>query len=132
MSLGSISRRRFGQNQRSLFSFLNSTEPLGFQDFLRTAKEGDLYAPEMVWITCVVISNLPSSHLQTAHRWAMAVDALERCHAAGGDELQVRLLKVIALVDLFKERSGLVASRELLCLAIADSNGEEVREALEC
>ena len=129
--LGPISRRRFGQNQRSLFSFLNSTEHLGFQDFLRTAEEGELYAPEMVWD--YLRGNLEPSITASpdGHRWAMAVDALERCHAAGGDDLQVRLLKVIALVDLFKERSGLVASRELLCLAIADSNEEEIREALE-
>ena len=32
--LGPISRRRFGQNQRSLFGFLNSAELFGFQDFL--------------------------------------------------------------------------------------------------
>ena len=129
--LGPISRRRFGQNQRSLFSFLNSTEPLGFQDFLRTAEEGDLYAPEMVWDYLRV--NLEPSIIASpdGHRWAMAVDALERCHAAGGDDLQVRLLKVIALVDLFKERSGLVASSELLCLAVTDRIEEEIREALE-
>ena len=34
--LGPISRRRFGQNQRSIFGFLNSSEPYGFQDFLQT------------------------------------------------------------------------------------------------
>ena len=61
----------------------------------------------------------------------MAVDALERCHAAGGDDLQVRLLKVIGLVDLFKERSGLVASSELIGLAMADRSEQEIREALE-
>ena len=130
--LGPISRRRFGQNQRSLFSFLNSTEPVGFQDFLRTAADGDLYAPEKVWDYLRV--NLEPSIIASpdGHRWAMAVDALERCHAAESDDLQVRLLKVIALVDLFKERSGLVASRELLCLAVSDRNEEEIREALEC
>ena len=129
--LGPISRRRFGQNQRSLFSFLNSTEPLGFQDFLRTAAEGDLYGPEMVWDYLRV--NLEPSIVASpdGHRWAVAVDALERCHAAGGHDLQVRLLKVIAVVDLFKERSGLVASSELLCLAIRDHKEEEIREALE-
>ena len=38
--LGPISRRRFGQNQRSIFGFLNSSEPHGFQDFLNdTAAE---------------------------------------------------------------------------------------------
>ena len=130
--LGPISRRRFGQNQRSLFSFLNSTEPLGFQDFLRTAAEGDLYSPEMVWD--YLRANLEPSIIASpdGHRWAMAADALERCSAAGDDELQVRLLKVIALVDLFKERSGLVASRELLSLAVPDRREEEIREALAC
>ena len=32
--LGPISRRSYGQNQRSIFSFLNSGEPLGFSNFL--------------------------------------------------------------------------------------------------
>ena len=129
--LGPISRRRFGQNQRSLFSFLNSAEPLGFQDFLLTAVDGDLYKPETVWDYLRV--NLEPSIIASpdGHRWAMAVDALERCHAAGGDDLQVRLLKVIGLVDLFKERSGLVASSELIGLAMADRSEQEIREALE-
>ena len=129
--LGPISRRRFGQNQRSLFSFLNSTEPWGFQDFLRTAKDGDLYAPELVWDYLRV--NLEPSIVASpdGHRWAMAVDALERCYSTGGDDLQVRLLKIIGLVDLFKERSGLVATLELLSLAVVDRSEREIREALE-
>ena len=128
--LGPISRRRFGQNQRSIFSFLNSTEPMGFQDFLRTATDNDLFGPELIWDYLRI--NLEPSIIASpdGHRWAVAVDALERCHAAGGDDLQVRLLKIIGLVDLFKERSGLVASFELLRLAIADYGGEEIREAL--
>jgi len=36
--LGPLSRRRFGQNQRSIFGFLNSAEPFGFQEFLRVSK----------------------------------------------------------------------------------------------
>ena len=129
--LGPISRRRFGQNQRSLFSFLNSTEPLGFQDYLQNSTEGDLYAPEILWDYLRV--NLEPSIIASpdGHRWATAVDALERCHGSGGDDLQIRLLKVIALVDLFKERSGLVASSKLLCLTIGDRTEEEIREALE-
>ena len=129
--LGPISRRRFGQNQRSLFSFLNSTEHIGFQEFLRTAEEGDLYAPEMVWD--YLRANLEPSIIASpdGHRWALAVDAFARCQAAGGDDLQVRLLKVIALVDLFKERSGLLASSDLLCMAMSDRNKEEIRQALK-
>ena len=129
--LGPISRRRFGQNQRSLFSFLNSVEPGGFQDFLRTAIDSDLYAPELVWD--YLRANLEPSIIASpdGHRWAMAVDALERCRAAGSDELQVRLLKVIGLVDLFKERSGLVPSLDLLSLAVDDSSEWQIREALD-
>ena len=129
--LGPISRRRFGQNQRSLFSFLNSTEPLGFQDYLQTSTDGNLYGPEILWDYLRV--NLEPSIIASpdGHRWATAVDALERHHASGGDDLQGRLLKVVALVDLFKERSGLVASSKLLCLAISDRSQEEIREALE-
>ena len=129
--LGPISRRRFGQNQRSLFSFLNSMEPRGFQEFLRTATDGELYTPDLVWDYLRV--NLEPSIIASpdGHRWAMAVDGLERCHAAGSDDLQVRLLKVIGLVDLFKERSGLVASLGLLILAMPGRSEQEIREALE-
>ena len=127
--LGPISRRRFGQNQRSLFSFLNSTEPSGFQDFLKAATYGDLYSPDMVWDYLRV--NLEPSIVASpdGHRWAMAVDALERCEAVGRSDVDIRLLKVIALVDLFKERSGLTASLELLALATLLSE-DEIRRAL--
>ena len=47
--LGPLSRRRFGQNQRSLFGFLNSAEPGGFRDFLSNASECDLYTPDRLW-----------------------------------------------------------------------------------
>ena len=127
--LGPISRRRFGQNQRSLFSFLNSTEPFGFQDFLNAATREQLYDPDMLWDYLRV--NLEPSIIASpdGHRWAMAVDALERCRAAGGSDLQIRLLKVIALVDLFRERSGLSANLRLLALAIAEAE-DDIRVAI--
>ncbi len=128
--LGPISRRRFGQNQRSIFGFLNSAEPQGFQDFLRYAHEGDLYAPHRLWDYLRV--NLEPSIMASpdGHRWALAVEALERCLAMGGDELHLRLLKTIALVDLFKERSGLVAGAELLELALSDFDSKRTTDAL--
>ena len=47
--LGPYSRRRFGQNQRSIFSFLNSAEPQGFQQFISHASRKDTYLPAMFW-----------------------------------------------------------------------------------
>ena len=82
--LGPLSRRRFGQNQRSLFGFLNSAEPQGFRDFLRNADDGDLYGPERLWDYLRI--NLEPSILASpdGHRWALAVDALGRCEAPRG------------------------------------------------
>ena len=119
--LGPISRRRFGQNQRSLFAFLNSTEPQGFQDFLRGGDDGELYPPDRLWDYLRV--NLEPSILASpdGHRWALAVDAVERQQASGTGELRLRLLKTIGLIDLFKERSGLVASLPLLQAALQGS-----------
>ena len=47
-----------------------------------------------------------------AGRWA--ADALGRCEAMGGGDLHLRVLKVIAVVDLLKDRSGLAPSLDLL------------------
>ena len=116
--LGPISRRRFGQNQRSIFGFLNSSEPAGFQEFLRRAEEPELYPPHQLWEYLRL--NLEPSIMASpdGHRWALAVEAIERCQALGGQDLHLRLLKTIALVDMFKERSGLVPSAEVLSTAL--------------
>ena len=128
--LGPLSQRRFGQNQRSIFGFLNSTEPQGFQDFLRSAGDYDLYAPDRLWDYLRI--NLEPSIMASpdGHRWALAVDVLERCEAMGGEELHLRLLKTIALVDMLKDRSGLIASLDLLRPALPGWSSEEIGQAL--
>ena len=129
--LGPLSRRRFGQNQRSLFGFLNSAEPNGFRDFLRNASEDDLYTPDRLWDYLLI--NLESSIMVSpdGHRWASATDALGRCEALGGTELHLRLLKVIALTDLLKERSRLPAGRVLLELSLLGEESTEIETALD-
>ena len=129
--LGPLSRRRFGQNQRSLFAFLNSAEPGGFRDFLSRADEKELYGPDRLWDYLRI--NLEPSILVSpdGHRWALAVEALGRCAAMGGEELYERLLKVIALADLLKERSDLPPSRALLGLALPGQRAAAIDAALE-
>ncbi|EAR20270.1 hypothetical protein [Nitrococcus mobilis] len=128
--LGPISRRRFGQNQRSIFGFLNSSEPHGFQDFLNQAGDGELYHPDRLWD--YLRANLEPSILASpdGHRWALAAEALERCEAIGGDALHIRLLKTIAVIDLFKERSGLVANSDLLRTCFPDTSIRTLEKAL--
>ena len=129
--LGPLSRRRFGQNQRSLFGFLNSAEPYGFQEFLRQADEGDLYTPERLWD--YLRANLEPSIAVSpdGHRWTLAALALERCETSGGDEVHLRVLKVIALLDLLKDRSGFLPSRSVIGLALSELSRGEIDAALE-
>lgn len=128
--LGPISRRRFGQNQRSIFGFLNSAEPFGFQDFLHRSQEQDIYTPDRLWD--YLRANLEPSILASpdGHRWALAAEALERCEAIGGDALHVKLLKTIAAVDLFKERSALVPSFDLLHTCFPEVPSSAIKKAL--
>ena len=129
--LGPISRRRFGQNLRSIFGFLNSAEPHGFHYFLRRASKPDLYGPDKLWDYLRV--NLEPSILSSpdSHRWALAVEALERGEAHGGDALHITLLKTIAVIDLFKERSGLIPSFKLLCACVDSLSTNQLKEALK-
>ena len=128
--LGPIARRRFGQNQRSIFGFLNSSEPSGFQDFLRQSHDTELYSPSLLWE--YLQHNLEPSIMASpdGHRWALAVEAMERCHSQGGGELHLLLLEAIALIDLFKERSGLVPSKELLACAFPQTDYKVLTGAL--
>ena len=128
--LGPISRRRFGQNQRSIFGFLNSSEPHGFQDYLHNSDGKAMYDPDQLWD--YLRANLEPSILASpdGHRWALAAEALERCESISGDALQIRLLKTIAVIDLFKERSGLVANFELLRSCFPDVSARKIKMAL--
>lgn len=113
--LGPISKRQFGQNERSIFGFLGSLEPYGFQEFLKSSdiSSENYYLPENYWdylkanLEPAIINSLDS------HRWTVATEALERVEAKGSS-FHSSLIKNIAIVDLFKNGSGLAADKELL------------------
>lgn len=114
--LGPITRRRFGQNQRSLFGFLSSAEPHGFQAYLQQTTDDNAspYSAASLWD--YLRANLESAILASpdGHRWATALDAIHRAEVRDASPLHLDVLKAIALIDLFKDRSGLIASPEVL------------------
>jgi hypothetical protein len=85
--LGPMSRRRFGQNERSVFGFLASAEPGGFQDFLRTtpASSTERFDPDRFWDYRRV--NLEPAILASndSHRWVSI--GLQKLHANLGSRL---------------------------------------------
>lgn len=131
--LGPISRRRFGQNQRSIFGFLNSAEPHGFQDFLKSTPTHleSLFWPAQLWDYLRI--NLEPAILASpdGHRWSLAVEAVERCEALSGELTHIELAKCVALIDLFKERSGISASYDLLSSCVKDYTTEQIKSILD-
>ena len=129
--LGGISRRRFSQNQRSVFGFLNSAEPFGFRDFLKRNSDADIYTPVQLWD--YLRANLEPSILASpdGHRWSLAAEALERCEHTGGFELHIQVLKTVAVIDLFKERSGLLPTLPILKVCFPREKESTISSAVE-
>ena len=132
--LGPISRKRFSQNERSVFGFLASAEPLGFTDFLRSMpnEEMALYGPARYWD--YLTANMEQAILASSdgHRWAAAKDAIERAESREGcTETHIRLAKTIALIDMFRSGSGLAAEDSILETCIENARADDIRSALQ-
>lgn len=130
--LGPTSKRRFGQNERSTFGFLVSVESNGFMDFLKSTQidEKNLYLPATYWDYLRI--NLETSILASpdGHRWAQAAEAVERAEAKG-NAIHVQLTKTIALIELFRNGSGLAADDDTLYVCLPDQPEDSIKEALE-
>ncbi len=131
--LGPISKRQFGQNERSTFGFLSSSEPNGFRAYLHAtaAEQATWYLPSNYWD--YLKANLEQAILASTdgHRWAQAVEAVERTEAKSDDPLHVALIKSIAVLDLFKDGSGLAAEPKVLEAIFAGAPTGRIDEALE-
>ena len=114
--LGPISKRQFGQNERSTFGFLSSVEPHGFRSYLNSTlmSESVWYGPSDYWD--YLRSNLEPAILASpdGHRWSQAVEAVERAEAKTGDALLVSMIKSIAVIDMFRNGSGLAADSAVI------------------
>lgn len=131
--LGPISKRQFGQNERSTFGFLSSVEPYGFCAYLNstTVEQATWYRPSDYWE--YLRANLEPSILASSdgHRWSQAVDAVERTEAKSGDRLLIELIKSIAVIDLFRNGSGLAADNAVLASLFYPTPLEEIETALQ-
>lgn len=130
--LGPISKRQFGQNERSTFGFLASVEPHGFRAYLnkQPATDHSWYRPEHYWD--FLRANLEPAILASpdGHRWAQAVEAVERTEARG-EPLHISLIKNIAVIDLFRNGSGQAAEEPMLYTLHPDHSHDTIRKTLE-
>lgn len=130
--LGPISKRQFGQNERSTFGFLSSVEPHGFRSYLNSTlkEEASWYRPSDYWD--YLRSNLEPAILASpdGHRWSQAVEAVDRAEAKTGDPLLVAMIKNIAVIDLFRNGSGLAADSAVMASLFYARPAAELEGAL--
>ena len=130
--LGPISRRKFGQNERSIFGFLASREPLGFSEYLQThcASSESLYRPANYWDYLRANSEPTILASPDGHRWAQSVDSVERAEAKG-TPLHAALAKTVALIEMFRSGAALAADLETIISCVKAASKNEVKKALD-
>ena len=114
--LGQLSRKKFGQNQRSIFSFLSSAEPYAFRDFINNTPYSKDTMYTLSNLFDYIKTNLESLIVTSSDSkiWHIAMEAIQKIAARDFTEQHLEVLKSIAMIDIFSGSSGLVASKELL------------------
>jgi len=123
--LGPISRNRFGQNERSIFTFLNSGEPHGFLHFIKNNNLVKNYLYGLDNLFDYLQANLESSILVSpiGHNWAEASEAVRRSEATDNKKT-IKLAKSIALLDIFGKSSSLNATKDILYDVLEDTKSQ--------
>jgi hypothetical protein len=130
--LGPLSRQRFAQNERSVFGFLSSAEPGGFQEHLEQTRVDSarrLFGPDQLWDYLVTNFGMALTDGAEGQKFSLAFEAVERA-AARGSALHVQLVKTAALVEFFRNGSGLAVADDILVLALPDEPEAAVKSAL--
>lgn len=133
VGLGPMSRKGSGQNYRSVFSFLNSAEPGGFQEFLRHAETKDTFGILKLWDYLILSHKGALLASSDGHKWAIALDAVERADAAGLSFEAIASLKTITILDWLKDGSGLGPNTTsiAMCLSIPQKDIKNALKKLE-
>ena len=124
ISLGPISKRSYGQNQRSIFNFLASGEPLALKDFLsRTAVEDEgLYSLSGLWDYLDINWGSSIAVSSDSHHFANVKDALSRLESFEDVKSDyAAVLKSISIIDLSSQMTGINASKQALHIALGCS-----------
>lgn len=116
-----LSKKEFGQNQRSIFSFLMSAEPYGFGNYLRQTSvlKFQVYTLDMFWD--YIDSNLGSMILASeyAKTWLLSQMAVSR-YEVRNNNIAICLIKIISLLSLLSDDTGVHADIELLAALLKE------------
>lgn len=123
---------RYGQNERTLFSFLASSEPQSVATWLQNVAEGPLDWVRLDQVYDYFIESAGNFLIVSSEgaRWTEIATAIRDAH--GLSEAQRRVLKSIGILNLVATTGSLRASKQLLMFTCADGQeGSEDDDAVE-
>jgi hypothetical protein len=122
--LTQISKKSFGQNQRSIFSFLNSAEIYGFKYFLENTEyhSSKLYMPYDFFDYLYVNLSSYISMSNDSKIWNLVCQVIEKCRIKTKEnsfneenkQLYIHVIKTISLMNMLSNVSGLFCTKLLL------------------
>lgn len=125
--LGPVSRRSYGQNQRSLFSFVGSNEPLGFRSYLSnlTVEQvpssgynvGNLWDYLTLNWSGIITTSQDSHSFSIAKETLLQLSGSDFCNDVDLENL-ANLIKSVHLLELTKSETGLTATIDTLSVAL--------------
>jgi hypothetical protein len=129
--LGPVSRQRFAQNERSVFGFLSSAEPHGFQAHLSSTEVGaedPWFGPDQLWDYLVANFGSALAVGSDGARLSLAMEAVERAGLRGA--LHAKLAKSAALIEFFRNGSGLAVADDILSLCAPAASPGDIEAAI--
>lgn len=123
--------KRFGQNERSLFSFLLSHEPYAFQQFIATRPfhQDSWYRLSDLYDYLSSIGTIRFRDGDRRRRWDFLRSALTA--TPGLTETQQAILKTVGLINVLQPLNGLKADEQTVTFALRDTSEDgEIAGAL--
>jgi len=120
--------QQVAQNERTLFSYLGSSEMYGFQSMLPSLDvEGGFIYPADIYDYFISNQSAALGDMQTSRRWAEVVTAVERLGDVSS-QATIDVLKTIGVLNIVGARGGFKPSFNVLSTCFGR---EELTHALE-
>ena len=127
-----MTKKSFSQNQRSLFSFLNSSEPHGFKSFVEKWN-GDIekfYGLQDFWhYLDVNYSNLINNS-KDGHKWILANECIDKARLLDLPLVE-NIVAIISLIQIFGLKNYLYSNKETIYACFPFDKIKEIDNALE-
>ncbi|CAM3936126.1 hypothetical protein [Arcobacter cloacae] len=116
---------KYFQNQRSIYSFIFSSEPNGFQDFIETEFENqELYGLSNLYDYVAYLLRVYSIVLPDSEAWYFSEDRLKDNRVE--NKVQKDIIKTISLIHTFKLSNTVLPNSKHIVLSLIDKYNEEI------